>query len=189
MTLTTPVGEPTQITLGGALSWDVTYSDFRSDESWQLKYRLRGPDDADLAWSTHVTADGVGGFEVRVTTAQLATLCTVPGAYRLIGRVNKSGHEFDGTVVYNGHLIVLADPEATVNAKSFNRQMLEAIDEALVAGVSDSTEFKSIAVNGREVQYRDQAELERRRVHYALLVALENDPDGQVVHAGEFVNA
>ena len=188
MTPTTPIGEPTTLVQGAAWSWDVTYSDFPSDESWQLRYYLRGPDDFDLTFGTHVAADGSGGYEVRVTAAQ--SLAGVdPGAYRLIGRVNKTSHEFDGTIVYNAHLLVLADPTTAVNAESHNRQMLDAIDAALLAGAGDSAEFKSVALNGRTVTYRDRAEMEKARTHYALLVALEENPDAEVYRAGEFVNA
>lgn len=187
LTLSVPTCEPTEITLGGALSWNASYPDFRSDESWTLTYYLRGADDADIVPTTHVNADGSGGFEVRVTAAQLAALCATPGGYRLIGRVNKSGSEFDGTVVYNAHVLVLADPSTVVDAKSFNRQMLEALDAALLEGVADSGEFKAVSVNGRSVTYRDRAEMETARNHYALLVALETNPDGVVQHAGTFV--
>ena len=182
MAQTTPTKEPAELTLGSAWSWDVTYSDFPSDESWQLRYYLRGPDDFDLTFGTHVTAESSGpGFEVRVTAAQIADACETPGKYRLVGRVNKSGDEFDGTLVYNGHLLVLADPSTAVNAKSFNRRMLDLIDAALLAGVSASAEAKRISVNGREIEYRDRAELEGRRTHYAHLVAIEENPEGRVV--------
>ena len=188
MTRTTPIGEPTQLFAGSAWSWDVTYPDFPSNSGWTLAYYLRGPIDKTLAAGTEVTADGVGGFEVRVPKVTTDDFTTA-GAYRLIGRVFKTSDEFDGTIVYSGHLLLLADPTVAVNAKSHNRQMLEAIDAALIDGVSDSTEIKSLSVNSRTVTYRDQAELESRRSHYALLVALEENPDAEVSHAGEFQRA
>lgn len=189
MAYETPTCEPTELTLGGAWSWDVTYSDFPSSESWTLKYYLRGPDDADLAWGTHVTSDGSVGFSVRVTAAQLATLCTVAGAYRLLGRVNKSGSEFDGTIVYNGHLLVLADPATAVNVKSFNRQRLEALQAAVLEEGGGEALYKAISVNGRSVEFLTPEERTREINHYSLLVALEDNPDGVVQHAGMFVGA
>ena len=185
---TTPTCEPTQAFIGSAWSWDVSYADFPADESWQLTYVLRGPYDLTLAWGTEVTAASSGpGFEIRVPKATTDNI-TAHGAYRLVGRVSKSGDEFDGTVVYNGHLLLLADPTTAVNAKSQARQMLEAIDAALLDGVSDSTEIKSLSVNSRTVTYRDQVELEARRSHYAILVALEDNPGATVTHAIEFAH-
>lgn len=189
MTRITPTCEPTEVTIGSAWSWDVTYSDFPSNSGWTLAYYIRGPVDLTLAAGTEVTADGSGGFEVRVPRTTSDNLAGYPGAYRLTGRVFKASDEFDGTIVYSGHLLVLADPSEAVGAASFNRQMLDAIDEALLAGISDSGEFKSVSVNGRSVTYRDRAEIEKARAHYALLVALEENPDGVVDHAGVFVNA
>lgn len=186
----TPTCEPTEITLGGALSWDVSYADFPSDESWQLRYYLRGPDDFDLTFGTHVTAASSGaGFEVRVTAAQVAAACTKPGAYRLIGRVNKSGDEFDGTIVYNRHLLVLADPSEAVNAKSHNRRVLEALQAATAENIGGRTLYKSQSVNGRSAEFLTPEEHSRPLAEYTLLVALEDNPDGVVQHAGTFVNA
>lgn len=182
-----PTREPESLTIGSSWAWDVTYPDFPADESWQLSYDLRGPDDFDLAWGTHVTAGDGAEFEVRVTAAQSAAGVATPGPYRLVGRVNKSGDTWDGEVVYNAHLLVLADPSTSVGAKSYNRQMLEAIEEALLAGVASSAEAKRITINGRTIEYRDTADLEGRRAHYAMLVAVEENPYGSVVHVTEFV--
>lgn len=177
MALQTPTCEPTEITLGAALSFDVTYSDFPADESWQLGYYLRGPDDADIAWTTHVTAGTGAGFEVRVTATQLSDLVATPGAYRLIGRVNKSGDEFDGTIVYNEHILVLANPVTAVNAKSFNRRRLEELQAATIKPGG----IREVAINGRRTVF-EQAEYERLLAQYTLLVAIENNPDGRIEH-------
>jgi hypothetical protein len=183
----TPTKEPAELFIGSAWSWDVAYSDFPADDSWQLSYALRGPDDIDLAWGTEVTAADSGpGFEVRVPKATTDGI-TTPGAYRLIGRVSKSGDEFDGLVVHNEHLLLLADPTTAVNAKSFNRQMLEALETALVAGVSSSAEVLEVVINGRRTTYRERGEIEKAHAHYLLLVAIEDNPRGSLSHATEFV--
>jgi len=176
-----PTCEPAQLVIGSSWAWDVTYSDFPADESWQLSYSIRGPDDFDLAWGTHVAAGSGAEFEVRVTAAQSAAGVTTAGAYRLIGRVNKSGDTWDGEVVFNRHLLVLADPATAVGVKSFNRRMLEAIDSALIDGVADSAEAKRITVNDRTIEYRDRGELDGLRAKYAYLVAIEENPYAEVV--------
>lgn len=183
MAKSVPKCEPAELTIGSSWAWDVTYADFPADNSWQLNYYLRGHKDVVLAWGTHVSAGTGAEFEVRVTPAQQTTLglTTQPGKYQLVGRVSKSGDTWDGEIVYTAHLLVLANPTTAVNAKTFNRQMLEAIDAALVAGVSSSAEAKRLTVNGRSIEYRDLAELEGRRSHYAYLVALEENPNAEIV--------
>jgi hypothetical protein len=179
---TVPTCEPTDLVIGSAWSWDATYPDFPADDSWQLRYYLRGPDDLDLTWGTHVAAAASGpAFEVRVTAAQSGAVTTA-GKYRLVGRVNKTGDDFDGTIVYNAHLLLLADPATAVNTKSTNRRMLDAIEAALLAGVPQSAEAKRITINNRTIEYRDTADLEGRRAHYMLLVAEEENPGAAVVH-------
>lgn len=180
---TIPTYEPSQGQAGESWFWDISYPDFPADESWELSYYLRGPVDLDFAFGTEVTAGDGAEFEVRVPATTTDDL-TAAGAYRLIGRVSKSGEVH---TVYNEHFLVLADPSTAVNVKSFARQMLEAIDTALIAGVASSAETKRLTINGRTIEYRDTADLEGRRAHYAVLVALEDNPYGSVTHVAEFV--
>lgn len=183
-----PTCEPGQLVLGSSWAWDVTYPDFPADESWQLSYKIRGPDDFDLAFGTHVTAGSGAEFEIRVTPAQQTTAnFDSPGPYRLTGRVNKSGDTWDGEIVYNRHLLVLADPATAVGVKSFNRQMLDKIETALKDGVGSSAEARRISINNRTIEYRDRAELDALRAHYAYLVSIEENPGGYVVQEVEFV--
>lgn len=184
----TPEGEPTELVLGSAWSWDVYYADFPSDESWQLRYYLRGPDDFDLTFGTHVTAESGGsGFEVRVTAAQVAAACTVAGPYRLIGRVNKTGDEFDGTIVYDGHVLMKSDPATAVNAKSFNRRRLDALQDAILTAGADGVLYREVSVNGRRVVI-DADAYERELARVTMLVAHEENPDVVVSHVGEFLH-
>lgn len=188
MTPTIPTKEPAEAHIGSPWLWDVTYSDFPADESWELAYSLRGPKDLDFDFGDEVTAESSGpGFEVRIPKATTDDLGDQPGKYRLIGRVSKSGDDWDGTVVYNGHLLVLADPTTAVNAKSWNRRMLEAIRTALEDGISDSASAKRISVNGREIEYRSVEDLTRLESRFAIRVALEENPDIRVVSGAEFV--
>jgi len=187
MAHTVSTHEPTQLVIGSAWAWDPTYSDYPADESWQLAYFLRGHGDLDLAWAAEVTAGTGAAFSVRVPRTTTDNIAGKPGKYRLTGRVFKALDDEDGVVVYSGHLLVLADPATAVNVKSHNRLMLAAIDAALLKGVSLSAEAKAISINGRSIQYRDSADLEGRRAHYALLVALEDNPYATVSHEAVFV--
>jgi len=182
-----PTHEPAEAQIGSSWFWDATYPDFPASDGWVLSYYLRGGSDLTLANATPVgvtiTASG-DVYEVRVPGSVTAAV-TVAGKYRLIGRVALAGEVH---VVYNAHLLLLLDPSNAVNAKTFNRQMLEAIETAMVAGVANASEIQSVTVNGRTIQYRDRAELNTAHAHYSLLVALEENPDGRLSHAAEFVH-
>lgn len=185
-----PTHEPSELVIGSSWAWDVAYPDFPADDGWQLSYTLRGPDDMDLAWGTHVAAAAAGSsFEIRVTATQSAEGVAVPGAYRLVGRVNKTGDTWDGEIVHNEHLLVLADPSTAVGAKSFNRRMLEAIETALAAGISSSAEAQKITINGRTIEYRDRSELDTLHARYRYLVSIEENPTGRVVNEVAFTRA
>lgn len=196
MTLTVPTYEPTELTPGAAWSWDPTYSDFPANESWQLNYYLRGLNGAlvfTFAWGTHVTAGSGAGFEVRVTAAQSGALKLL-GGYRLVGRVTKAADDFDGTIVYNAPVLALANPAASLNTaeivgKSDNRRILEALHAATLEIVGGVAMYKSQAVNGRAAEFWTPGERISQIAHYTLLVALEENPDAEVSHAGEFQRA
>lgn len=188
MARTIPTSEPSEAHAGSPWLWDASYADFPADESWELAYYLRGAKDLDFTFGSEVTAASSGpGFEVRIPKATTDDLGDYLGKYRLIGRVSKSGDDWDGAVVYNRHLLVLADPSTAVGAKSWNRQMLDAIRAALKDGISDSTSAKSISINGRSVEYRSVEELTRLESQFAIRVAMEENPGQTVVREAEFV--
>ena len=183
MAKTIPTKEPAELTIGSSWAWDVTYPDFPADESWQLNYYLRGPKDITLAWGTHVTAGDGAEFEVRVTPAQQTTLGLTdqPGKYRLLGRASKSGDTWDGEIVYSAHLLVLPNPTTAVNAKSFNRQRLEELQAATLR----PNGIREVAVNGGRTVY-EPGEYDRELARYTYLVAIEENPNGRVMHEVEF---
>ena len=160
----------------------MSYPDFPASDGWELNLVFRGPADLDVAWGSGISANG-SGFSVRITPA-LATALDTPGKYLLIGTVTLSGEVHE---VERRHLLVMADTAAVVNAKSFNRQMLEAVETALLAGVSTTSETRSITINGRTVEYRDRAELDALHARYTYLVVIEENPGGRIVHEVEFV--
>lgn len=177
-----PTSPPSEARIGTSWFWDVSYPSFPASDGWQLNLYFRGPTDLTITWASGITADGAG-FAVRITPA-LAAALTTAGKYLLTGTVTLSGEVHE---VERRHLLVLAAATAAVNVKSFNRQMLEAIQTALLAGVATSAEKKRITVNGRTVEYRDRAELDVLHARYTYLVAIEDNPTGRVVHEAEFV--
>ena len=184
MTYVVPTCEPTELTIGSSWAWDISYSDHRSDEGWTLAYYLRGPEDLDItAALTFVSADGSGGFEIRVPRATTDDLDGKAGPYRLTGRVFKASDDADGRIVYSGHVLVHADPLTAVNAKSFNRRRLEELQAATVR----TNGIREVAVNGRRTVY-EPGEYERLVAYYGMLVAVEENPDGTVSSAIEFVH-
>lgn len=178
-----PTCEPREVTPGDTWAWDVSYPYFPASEGWQLSYAIRGPDDLDVAWSTHISANG-DVFEVRVPASTTDDV-SIAGAYRMVGRVTLSGEVH---VVYNQPLLVLANPTTAVNAKSFNRRMLEAIQAAaLTDAAATGGALVEVTVDGHT--HRFATEVERRTLvaNYALLVAIEENPHGSLTHAAEFV--
>lgn len=182
MSYTIPTVEPRQGQAGSSWFWDATYTSFPANESWELSYYLRGVEDADFLWGSVVSAGTGAVFEVRIPASTTSGLTA--GAHRLIGRVTKSGEVHE---VYNVPFLVLADPATAVNAKSFNRQMLEAIDAALIAGVDQSAGVQRLEINGRTIEYRTTADLQKMRSHHLYLATLEENPGARIDHLTEFV--
>jgi hypothetical protein len=179
-----PTVEPTQAVIGTSWYWDATYADFPASDGWTLTYHLRGATDADFITGTDsvtITANG-SAFEVRIPATKTAGLTA--GKYRLTGRVSLAGEIH---VVYSAHLLALTDPTNALDAASFNRQMLDALETAMVAGVASGSELQTVTINGRTISYRDRAELNAAHAHYSLLVAIEENPHGSLSHAAEFV--
>lgn len=172
-----PTSEPLDAVAGASWFWDIQYPQFPASEGWQLTYYIRGPEDFDTTWDTHVTASG-DAFEVRIPAT--ATDLTA-GKYRMTGWVVLSGEKH---AVYDGHLLVVANPATAVNAKSHARQMLEALEAAELTAASTSSTVR-VRINGRETEYaRD--EYDRRLAKYRLLVAIEENPDGGIDHEAVF---
>lgn len=174
-----PTSEPAEGQAGESWFWDISYPDFPADESWELSYYLRGPVDADFVFGTEVTADGAG-FEVRVPATTTDDI-TTSGAYRLIGRVSKSGEVH---TVYDAHFLVRADPSTAVGAKSYNRTRLEELQ----AATTPNPGIRVVEINGRRTEYGVE-DYERQLARYTYLVAIEENPYGSVVHETVFSRA
>lgn len=183
LALEIPTTEPVELRAGDDWEFDIeSPTDFLASAGWQLSYYLRGEKDLTLAWGTEVTADG-DTFEIRVGTSKTDL---PPGPYRFY-RVFTKGTQ-RRTELLDESFQLLPNPGTGVNAKSFNRRMLDAIETALEAWAPDGAE-QAISINGRAITYRSREEVQNLRAHYLLLVELERDPDQRIEHAVRFVGA
>lgn len=177
-----PTQTPGHFQIGTSWFWDVAYPEFPASDGWQLNLYFRGPTDLTVAWASGISASG-NTFQVRITPT-LAQPLKVGGSYRLYGTVTLSGevHEVENRIVS-----VAVAATTPVGAKSFNRQMLEAIETAMLAGATSSTDARRIEINGRVIEYRDREELNVLRSRYMALVAVEDNPNGRIIHEVTFV--
>lgn len=186
MAYTIPKVPPTELRLGSSWFWDVTYPQFPASDSWELNLYFRGANDFDVVWSTGITASSGAAFEVRITPALVTTgSLTTPGPYILHGTVTLSGEVH---AVEDCHLLILPASSAVVNAKTFNRQMLEAYQGAAISLGEGGLKYAEVTINGRKSVFAVEA-YERKLAHYTLLVAIEENPGGTIVHVTEFVRA
>lgn len=168
-----PTREPTSLVAGDSWQWDVTLADFPPSEGWELSYTVRGPEDLDIKWSTHINAVGAT-YEVRVPAS--ATNLS-PAGYKLFGFVTKGTERF---VVYGeadgeGVLNVRPNPSAAVNALSHDETVLAAIDATIIGQATDSQ--KVIQINGRRVESWDSGELIKFQNIYRARVLAARNPE------------
>lgn len=179
-----PTFPPAEVRIGTSWYWDVAYSDAPASVGWELNLYFRGATDLTIAWASGIAASG-DTFQVRITPA-LAAVLTTAGSYRMIATVTLGSevHEVD-----DRHLLVLPAASTAVNAKSHNRQVLEAVQAALLSGVASNPGTKSVSVNGRSIEYRDTDDLLKLEATYLARVAIEENPGGRIIEEVQFVRA
>ncbi len=181
-----PTCEPDDITAGDSLEWDKTLPDFPASEGWELSYSLISESapgasgDLDLPFADVVTVVG-DVYQIRVGADDTTDL--VAGPYQLIARVVGTDETTKSWLVKR--VLVHADPATVVGAKSFNRTMRDALRTAMSTAAADGA-YLSVQVNGRSVTYaREQARADL--ANYELLVAIEENPRGEISHQVAFV--
>lgn len=184
MAFEVPTCPPAEVRIGTSWYWDVDYVDAPASDSWELNLYFRGATDLTIAWGSGIAASG-DTFQVRITPAFAATL-TVPGSYRMVATVTLGS---DVHEVEDRSILVLPAASTAVNAKSHNRQVLEAVQAALLSGVASNPGTKSVSVNGRSIEYRDSDDLLKLEATYLARVAIEENPDGRIIEEVQFVRA
>lgn len=119
-------------------------------------------------------------FQVRAPAALGASLA--PGPYELYGRVT------DGTTVatvFAGRVNLQPNPATVSPGKSQVKTELDAVHAAL-AGSDAADGMVRFTIGGRTVEW-NREELRARQAELEYLYALEQNPDGRLVHAARFV--
>lgn len=152
----TPTKEPTSITAGNTVVFEVSPADYPPSDGWTADYRIVLPDSQ---VSATVTDDDQGTFTVRFVASAFQTIVTqIEG--RLVGRVT-------GTIDSVAHVADIYDAPITilpnvVNAtgtasRSADEIELAAVNAAILA--LTTTNIQSYSIGGRSVQKNDVQKL------------------------------
>lgn len=185
MAFEVPQYPPSEVRIGTSWFWNVSYADAPASAGWELNLYFRGPSDLTIVWASAAIAASGDEFQVRITPTLAADLTTA-GTYRLIATVTLSGEVHE---VEDRHLLVLPASATAVNAKSHNRQVLEAIQAALLTGVATSPDAQRVTIAGRTIEYRSTDDLLKLEATYLARVAIEENPNGRIIDEVEFVRA
>jgi hypothetical protein len=157
--------EPTEIIAGDTLAWTKDLEDYPATDSWHLSYRLRGPKNIDIAWGTHVSADG-SGFSISVPAATTASW--VAGTYWLFGYVSNGSERYQIVKVQ-----VTIQPDSQNASQSFDgrthaKKALDAIEAAMLGIASREEQSYQIDIGGkmRQLQFCSREELIKMRNYY-----------------------
>jgi enamine deaminase RidA (YjgF/YER057c/UK114 family) len=166
---------PDTLQAGDTWAWDATVDDYPSSE-WTLKFvlHLRG---SETRIEITATAASEGGNNYDVEVAATYTKDYPSGTYEWMAFVEKGagGDRERYTVSGGGGTVrILSDLEtadASTDARTHARKMLDAIETALEAAGSNIT-IVSLTVNGKSVQYK-RDDLLKMRAKYRREVARE----------------
>lgn len=145
-----PSIEPTEVFAGDTVSWTKDISDYPAT-LWTLTYYLRGPADIDIA----ATASG-REFLVSKTAAQSAAWA--PGLYHWRAFVSDADERY---LVGEGEMTVSANPvgKMTFETRSINKQILDALETAMLGRASRTEKGYSIEAAGRSFTFHTHEEL------------------------------
>lgn len=162
-----------QLVAGDTWSWKVNLSDY-SPTAYTLKYFLRGASTLDL---TATPSSSGTGFDLTAASAVTSPLAGGPYAWQLcVFDVSNNRTE-----LARGTVDIVADiavQEAGIDLRSFNRQMLDAIQKVLL-GTASRVEAE-YQVNGRMLRLYDRETLVKLEGKYAWRVQNELIRNGQL---------
>lgn len=161
--------EPTSITAGDSVEFEVSPSDYPPSEGWSVAYTLILPGSrADFT----VTDDGTT-YTATLAASALETIVTEVEA-RLIGLASGSGdYAGERHTFYDAFVTVLPNPTATTldGMRSAAQIELDAVRVAILALTEGRLASYSIA--GRAYQYNELAVLHQRQAVLESRVASE----------------
>ena len=162
-----------QLTAGTAWEWTVSLYDYPAS-AWELQFFFRG-----LGSKLDVTATADGDdFDVNLTPTDTAALN--PGLYAWQMKVTSLTDPTQAIELGRGSVEIVADLQAqgTFDARTTNRQILDAI-EATLKGMASRAE-QEYSVQGRMLRLMSRQELEALRARYIMLCRNEAMATGQL---------
>jgi hypothetical protein len=170
MTLPTRTVEPTAFVAGELVEWTKQFNDYPAT-AWGLVYKIRGPG---TGIDVTATADG-DAFVLSILPATSDDI-TVAGRYRIQGVVTKTSDATQKHVVYDGWVkvtLLLASATTTVETRSTAKQIVDAIDTALLADSGAVIEYEISTPAGTRRVKKDRKAAREDRNYYASIVARE----------------
>lgn len=165
--------EPTRITTGEKVEWRREFCGYPATE-WTLLYRFRGP-------GTGV--DLSCGPDETVPEAFLATLLPVDtlvfdvaGNYRWNAIATNIADTNNVVVVGTGFtqvILGLSDSTDAIETRSIAKQIVDAIDAALLRSSDAVIEYEEATPAGSHRVKRSREDAMKTRSHYAAIVAME----------------
>jgi hypothetical protein len=142
---------------GDSLKFSSTVPDYPASAGYTLTYRLVRRDGMGAAIEITATADG-DGYQVEVIPA--ATALWVVGKYTWAAYVSKVGERY---TVETGEVEILPDPAVSgspLDMRSQARRALDDLKAARATWVATGGRVKRYAIAGRDIEYKDAAEID-----------------------------
>lgn len=158
-----PTTEPQSVTAGDTVSWQITLADYPASAGWALSYALQSS-------TSKITIPTVAaGDDHLVSVAPAASILWAAGTYNWQGSVSNGTSRY---TVRSGRLTILADLATSTPAKTTARQLLEAVEAALL-GTGTLTQ-RMMEINGKRLERHNPAELLTMRSKLMQEVAAED---------------
>ena len=143
-----PETEPTEIIAGDTLRWNKALADYPADDSWVLKYSLRGPSVIDI------TATASGATHA-VSVAVTVTANYIAGDYTWVAKVTKATEAY---TVGSGRTTVTQDVSAISGNVDLRSDAQIAYDNAMTIWQSVKL-HGSYSIAGRTYTSRHMTEI------------------------------
>lgn len=147
----------TRLIQGDSLNFVTAPREYSAAAGWTLVYtlvpRVAGPERIEFSAT-------VEGEQFRVAVASSVTAGWAPGEYAWSAAVTQNGERY---TVETGSLTIVPDP-SKANALDLRSQARKAIDDLMAARatwVSTNGRVKRYSIAGRDMEFKDAAELDR----------------------------
>lgn len=149
-----PDTEPTEIIAGDTIAWTKDLSDYPATD-WTLTYYLTGP-------SRITIAATASGRTFSVSKSVQATAAYAPGIYDWQAFVSQGSQGSERYKVGEGRIEILENPATAgknYDTRSINKQILDALETALLQNAGRSERRYRIEAAGREFEFYTHADL------------------------------